>query len=137
MLINPYLNFDGTCEAAFKFYEKCLGGKITAMMRHGDMPGSDQTPAEWGDKIMHAALEVGTVQIMGSDAPPQYFHKPAGFQVQLDITDRKQAEQVFDALAEGGNVRMPFAETFFSKGFGMCTDRFGIPWMINYNADRR
>jgi PhnB protein len=131
MQSNTYLNFNGECEAAFKFYEQCLGGKIVAMMTYADMPMVEQTPPEQRDKIMHIHLTVGDMVLMGSDAPPDYFEKPQGFNVNLQFDDVVEAERIFHALAENGTIKMPFQETFWAKRFGMAIDRFGTPWMIN------
>jgi PhnB protein len=131
MELNPYLNFNGRCEAAFKFYEKCLGGKIIMMMTHGQSPMADQTPADWRDKIMHARMTVGDRVLMGSDAPPEHYQKPQGFSVSLSVTDPADAERKFNALAQNGTVQMPLQQTFWAVRFGVLTDQFGIPWMIN------
>ena len=131
MQLNPYLHFDGKCEEAFRFYEKSLGGKIVAMMSHRGSPMEAQTPPEWLDKIMHARLVVGETVLMGSDAPPQFFQRMQGFSVTLVIDTPAGAERVFNALAEGGEVRMAIQETFWAQRFGMLVDRFGTPWMIN------
>ena len=131
MQLNPYLNFNGQCEAAFQFYERCLGGKIVIMMTHENTPMSDRIPADWRGKIMHAHLQLGENHLMGSDAPPEHFQKPQGFSVSLQMTDPAEAERVFAALAEGGAVRMPIQKTFWALRFGMLTDRFGTPWIIN------
>jgi|SRR5215469_17033687 len=131
MHLNPYLTFDGRCEAAFKFYEGCLGGKIVAMIRHGETPVADQTPAAWRDKIIHARLVVGDQILMGSDAPPDRYEPSKGFSVTLGVDDPAEADRVFHALSDGGNVRMPIQKTFWARRFGMLVDRFGIPWMVN------
>jgi len=131
MELNPYLNFNGNCEAAFKFYEKCLGGKIQMMMTHGQSPMADQTPPDWRGKIMHVRMTVGDRVLMGSDAPPQYYQKPQGFSVSLSVTDPADAERKFNALAQNGTVQMPLQETFWALRFGSLVDQFGIPWMIN------
>ena len=131
MQLNPYLTFNGQCEAAFKFYEQCLGGKIVMMMPHGESPMAEQTADEWRNKILHAQLVIGDIVLMGSDSPPDYFEKPQGFSVNLQFEDVAEAERVFQALAEGGTVRMPLQETFWAKRFGMFVDRFGTPWMVN------
>ena len=131
MQSNIYLFFDGECEAAFKFYEQCLGGKIDAMMTYGDAPMSEEFPSEQGDRIMHANLTVGSMVLMGSDTPPDDFQKPQGFSVQLQFDDLVEAERIFQKLAENGTVKMPFQETFWSTRFGMLVDRFGTPWMID------
>jgi len=132
MQINPYLNFNGDCAEAFKFYEQAVGGKIMFMMTWGEMPGAaDQFPPETHKRIMHATLKVGEQTIMGADAPPDKYQPPKGMNVSIHVKDRAEGERVFNALAENGKVNMPFSETFWSPGFGMCVDRFGIPWMVN------
>ncbi len=131
MQSNIYLFFDGECEAAFKFYEQCLGGKIDEIMTYGDAPMSEEIPSEQRDRIMHANLTVGGMVLMGSDTPPDGFQKPQGFSVNLQFDDRVEAERIFQKLAENGTVKMPFQETFWSTRFGMLVDRFGTPWMIN------
>ena len=129
--VQPYLVFDGQCEAAFKLYEQCLGGKIETMITHGDSPMADQVPAEWQNKILHARLVVGDQVLMGSDCPPEHYEKPQGFSVSLSIDTPTEAERIFHSLAENGAVRMPLQETFWAVRFGMLVDQFGIPWMIN------
>src|SRR5271168_4568324 len=129
--LNPYLSFNGECEAAFKFYEKCLGGKITFMMPYEGSPMADQAPPGWSNKILHATLGVGAQLLQGADCLPEHYKKPQGFSVSLDIKDPAEAERAFHALAENGTVQMPVQETFWALRFGMLVDRFGIPWMIN------
>jgi PhnB protein len=131
MQLNTYLLFSGNCEAAFKFYEKCLGGEIETMLTHEGTPAAEQVPAEWRPKILHARMTVGDQVLMASDAPPGRFQKPQGFSVNIGVTDPAQAERIFHALAEKGTVQMPIAETFWAARFGMLVDQFGIPWMIN------
>lgn len=134
MKLNPYLMFNGQCEAAFKFYEQCLGGKITAMMTYGESPESsmtEQMPPEWLNKIMHVGLTVGNQELMGSDSPPGYHEEAKGFSVTINLNDPVEAERIFHTLAEDGVVRMPFQQTFWAYRFGMLVDRFGTPWMIN------
>src|SRR5258708_29797216 len=97
--VQPYLLFNGQCEAAFKFYEQCLGGKVEAMITHGDSPIADQVPAQWHNKILHARLVVGDEVLMGSDSPPEDYEKPQGFSVSLSIDDPAEAERIFQALA--------------------------------------
>jgi PhnB protein len=130
MQLNTYLTFNGQCAAAFKFYEKCLGGKIGMMMTHGESPMASQVAPEWRDKIIHASLIVGDGALMGSDAPPTMFEKPQGFSVSFTAKNAAEAERVFNALAVKATVRMPLQQTFWSPKFGTLTDQFGIPWMI-------
>ena len=131
MHLNPYLLFNGNCAEAFKFYEQTLGGKIEAIMTFNGSPAAEHAPPEWGDKVLHASMMVDDVRLMGSDAPPPQYAKPQGFSVSISLNDRDKGEQIFNALAEGGTTMMPFAKTFWASGFGMCTDRFGIPWIVN------
>jgi PhnB protein len=131
MQLNPYLSFNGQCEAAFKFYAEALGGQIVATMTYGETPMADQTPAEWRGKIAHTRMAVGGTMLMGSDSPPDRFEPMKGVTIALGIDEPAEAERVFQALAAGGNVTMPIQETFWARRFGMLTDRFGTPWMIN------
>jgi PhnB protein len=133
MQVAPYLFFNGKCEEAITHYAKILGAEVEAMMRAEDAPADAQ--AHMGDgmkgKIMHACLKLGDFRIMASDSPPQYFNKPQGFDVSIQIDDLAKAEKIFAALSEGGSVNMPFGKTFWAKGFGGCVDKFGTPWMVN------
>jgi PhnB protein len=135
MQVSPYLFYNGNCEAAFRFYEKVLGAKVDAMLTHEAAPAEMPTPPEWTKKIMHAKMTIDGETIMGSDALPGHFHKPQGFSISLTVKDPADAERKFKALSEGGTVNMPFTKTFFAKGFGMCVDQFGIPWMVNSPAE--
>ena len=105
------------------------GVEILAAARKSDpdMP----VPPDWKTKLMHARITIDGEVLMASDATPGDYHQPQGFSVALAVEDPADAERRFNALAEGGTVRMPFGKTFFSNGFGMCVDKFGIPWMVN------
>jgi PhnB protein len=129
--VNPYLNFNGDCAAALKFYEKVLGARVTFSMTWGEMPGADQFPAETHNLIMHASVNIGEDVVMCADSPPGRYEKPTGMNVSIHVKDVAEGESLFNSLAESGNVTMPFQKTFWSPGFGMCVDRFGIPWMVN------
>jgi PhnB protein len=131
MQVNPYLYYNGNCEAAFKFYEKTLGARIEVMLTHEGAPAEMQSPPEWKQKIMHGRISIDGDVVMASDAPPGRFQQPRGFSLSLTVEDPSVAERKFKALAKGGSVNMPFGKTFFSRGFGMCLDQFGIPWMVN------
>ncbi len=131
MHLNPYLLFNGNCAEAFKFYEQTLGGKIEAIMTFNGTPAAEHAPPEWGDKVLHASMTVGDQRLMASDAPPGQYAQPQGISVSISLNDRDKGERIFNALAQGGTTTMPFAKTFWASGFGMCTDRFGIPWMVN------
>jgi PhnB protein len=132
MQLNPYLSFNGQCEAAFKFYQQCLGGKIVTMLTYGDSPMAEQVSSEWRNRILHASLTVGDGSwLMGADAPPEHPEETKGFSVSLAIDDPAEAERIFHALAENGTVRLPIQQTFWTVRFGMLVDQFGIPWMVN------
>jgi len=135
MELSTYLHFNGDCEEAFKFYERCTGGKIEAMFRHEGTPAAEQVPAEWLSKILHARMKIGDQALMASDVPPGRYSQPEGFSVSLMLKDAKEGERIFNALAEGGKICMPFQKTFWAAGFGMLTDRFGVPWMVNCEAE--
>ena len=131
MQLSTHLNFNGQCEAAFKLYEKILGGKITFRMTWGEMPGADQFPAETHNLIMHTSLTVDGQVLMGADAPPDRYQQPKGMTVSIQVKDTAEGARIFKALSENGTMTMPFDKTFWSPGFGMCVDQFGIPWMVN------
>ena len=135
MKIEPYLNFNGDCQEAFRFYEKILGGRIEAITTHGESPIAAQVPADWQHLVLHARMTVGDIDLMGSDSPPDQYEPPRGIWVSVNIVDPVEAERVFKALAENGTIVMPFDQTFWAKRFGMLFDRFGIPWMINCPRD--
>jgi PhnB protein len=136
MQVNPYLLFNGDCAEAFVFYEKTLGAKIQGIMKHAGTPAAEHVPAEWHDKVLHATMVVGDSTIMASDAPPGHYDQPKGFSVSLSLNDVAKGEQIYNALAENGTVQMPFGPTFWAAGFGMCVDRFGIPWIVNCEQPR-
>lgn len=130
MHVHPYLTFGGDCAEAIRFYAETLGGRIETMFTHAESPMANQNPA-WRDKIMHARLVVGDTVLMGSDRPPDDREPVSGFSVSLNVDRIADAERVFAALADRGEVRLPLQQTFWAVRFGMLVDRFGIPWMIN------
>ncbi len=138
MKISPYLVFNGNCEDAFSAYAAIFDGTILAMMRYSDLPPTPdgQPPFEVQEadkhKVMHAQLKIGSDVIMASDAAPG--RPPVtikGVSVQVGFDTVEEAKRVFDALAEGGEIQMPFEATFWARGFGTCRDRFGVLWMLN------
>lgn len=133
MRLNPYLMFDGNCEEAFDFYARCFGGNIAMKMRYGEAPTCDEVlTAEQRNRIMHARLEFGGQVLMGSDATPEHPYEPIhGCMLSLNVDSVAEATRLFNALADGGNVMMALDKTFWAERFGMCRDRFGVPWMIN------
>ena len=131
MQLSPYLLFNGDCAEAFRFYEQTLGGRIETISKFAGSPAAEHVPPGWGDKVLHASMVIGDQHLMASDAPPGQYQMPVGISVAIGLNDRAKAEQIFNELAENGTTTMPFQKTFWSPGFGMCTDRFGIPWMVN------
>ncbi len=131
MKINPYLNFNGQCEAAFKFYQTCLGGNIPMMLTYEGSPMSENTTPEMLKKIMHTRLVIGDMTIMGSDSPAGCYEAPKGFHVTLNFDKPEEAERIYNLLSEKGTAHMPIQETFWAKRFAMFVDQFGVPWMIN------
>jgi PhnB protein len=131
MQVSTYLSFTGQCEAAFKFYERCLGGQLGAIFRYAGSPMADDAPAGWGDKVMHGRVTVGGQVLMGADVAPERYEEPKGFSLSLQIQSTADAERIFHELAEGGAVMMPLEKTFWAERFGMVVDRFGVPWMVN------
>ena len=128
MKLNTYVNFAGRCAEAFRYYEQHLGGKIGMMMKHGDSPDQRNTKAEWKDLVLHAQIALGGTTLMGADIPSAEPMRSA--YLSLGVDSDAEAERVFAALADGGQVFMPMQETFFASRFGQCRDRFGINWMI-------
>jgi PhnB protein len=129
--LDAYLFFDGNCADAMRFYEKVLGGKLQ-MMKAKDAPEQGQIPPEKADQILHARLVTGEGVLMASDnmlGPPIGGAK--GFSLSVIYPTPAEAKKVFEALAAGGEVTMPFGKTFWAEGFGMCKDRFGTMWMVN------
>ncbi len=131
MQVSPYLMFNGNCAEAFKFYEETLGAKIQVIMPFKDSPACDSVPAEFADNVLHASMLIGDTMVMASDAPPGQYSQPQGISISLGLKDVAKGEQIFNALSDNGQVQMPYQATFWAAGFGMCVDRFGIPWMIN------
>jgi PhnB protein len=131
MNATAYLNFNGNCETAFKFYEKVLRAKIIMMMTMGESPMCDQMGPGSEKLIMHARMNIGNSMLMGSDSPPDQYLKPQGSQVALGLNDPAEAERIFKELSENATIVMPIQETFWASRFGMLVDQFGIPWMVN------
>lgn len=133
--MQAYLNFDGRCAEAFAFYARCLDGQIVMQMRYGESPVGDQVPPEYRERIMHARLQARGLVLMGSDMPAHMaFEGFKGFVLSVPATDAAEGARLFQALAEGGQPTVPYGATFWSPGFGMLVDRFGVPWMVNTEA---
>lgn len=137
MHIEPYLFFEGRCEEAVEFYRKALGAQVLMLMRYKDSPEPPppgMLPPGSENKVMHASLRIGDTTVMASDGHAQGRPSFQGFSLSISVPDEAQAEKMFTALADGGHVQMPLAQTFWSPRFGMATDRFGVGWMINVPA---
>lgn len=130
MAFHPYLFFSGTCREAFTRYQEIFGGELV-LMQNSDAPPDQGMPGAPPDMIMHAALTFDGNLLMGSDDPTGDGGPKKGISVNCTVPDPGEAKRVFDGLAEGGQVTMPLAETFFAPAFGMCVDRFGVPWMVS------
>ena len=132
MLVQTYLNFDGRCEEALNFYKKALGAEVTALMRMKDAPqgSSEHCPPANPDQVMHSSFRIGETTVMASDCNGT--GKPAfqGFSLSIAARDEAQADRLFAALSDGGQVQMPLGKTFFSSRFGVVADRFGVSWMV-------
>ena len=128
--IQPYLFFEGRCEEALEFYRKALSAEIENVMRFKESPDQKNIPPGSGEKIMHCTFRIGESHLMASDGKSQGPAKFQGFSLSLTAADPADAERLFKALSEGGQVQMPLTETFFSPRFGMVADRFGVSWMI-------
>src|SRR5215469_7480188 len=131
MEIQPYLFFDGRCEEAIAFYRDALGAQELMKMRFKDAPASEdfKTSPDVADKIMHASLQIGNSHLLMSDGQAgEQKLSHSGFSLSVTATDVASGEKHFNALAQGGKVTMPFQKTFWTEGFGMLVDKFGVPW---------
>jgi PhnB protein len=133
LAVEPYLFFEGNCEAALNFYRTALGAEVTMMMRFKDSPEPAMCSGVPGDKVMHASLRIGQNSIMVSDGRCEGKSQFQGFALSLAVPSEAEAERLFRALSDGGQVQMPLAKTFFSPRFGMVADRFGVSWMVIVN----
>lgn len=136
MKTNLHLVFAGKCDEAFGFYEQVFGTKRTMSMRYSEAPPGSPVAPEMADKILHTSMPLGGIMLMGCDSPQHYTQNMGGFQISLDTTDQAEVKSLFAALSEGGSVQMPVAPTFWSPLFGMCTDKFGVAWMIGVSTQQ-
>ena len=133
MYVQPYLFFDGRCEEAVEFYRRVLGAEVTMLMRFKDSPEPPppgMVPSGSENKVMHTSIRIGETTVMASDGRCEGRPSFQGFALSLTVVDEAEADRVFAALADGGQVQMPMATTFFSPRFGMVADRFGVSWMV-------
>ncbi len=132
MKLVTYLSFDGNTREALEFYAQVLGGKVIAMMQYGETPAAEHVSASAHQAIMHGCVEFGEYSLMGTDATPEHpYEGIKGASVVVALHDPSEAERIFSALSEGGEVTMPLMETFWAQRYGMFTDRFGVSWMVN------
>jgi PhnB protein len=131
MQFSTHLNFDGHCREAFQFYAETFGGKIATQVTYADAPAGMPIPEEMRKQIMHARLEIAGQYLMGADAPAGRYAAPKGAMVSVSLSDPVQGKRVFETLSAGGTVTHPFQGTFWARGFGMCIDRYAIPWIVN------
>jgi PhnB protein len=127
MKLDIYLNYRGNCEQAFRFYEQHLGGKITSMMRHGELPDQGNA-SDWKNAILHARIEIGSTVVMGADIPTAEPMRSAYLTLRVDTDE--EAERLYALLSDGGQIFMKMEETFFASRFAMVRDRFGTSWML-------
>lgn len=132
MRLDIYVNYRGTCEEAFRFYQQHLGGRITGIARHGEQPNPN-IPADWGEKVLHARIEIGTGVLMGADIPHAEPMRSA--YVTLSLDQEADAERVYALLADGGEVFMKLEKTFYANRFAMLRDRFGTSWMLLHQPE--
>lgn len=132
MQITPYLNFDGRCAEAFRFYAELLGGRILMMQTYGESPMADEFPDEPRDSVIHATLDLGGQMLMGSDSSGKPYRSPQGFAIAIASPSAAEADRIVAGLADGDNVSLPLQQTYWAERFGMVTERFGTPWMVSY-----
>ena len=130
MKLNAFLNFGGNCEAALRFYEQHLGGKITMMMRRSEQPDQPVTWPGWENTLQYATIELGETQLMASDVPPDRFQPMRSVYLTLTVNTAAEAERIWGLLSDGGQIFMKMEETFFATRFGQLRDKFGTSWMI-------
>lgn len=137
MKLYTYLNYGGNCRQAFDFYEEHLGGKITFITTHGEMPGPSQVPEDWKNAVLHARMEIGGTLVLGADIPPDRFQPMRSAYLTLMLDSVEEAERIYALLAEDGQIFMPMEETFFAHRFAMLRDRFGTSWMLLHERASR
>ncbi|HET9440909.1 MAG TPA: VOC family protein [Longimicrobiales bacterium] len=130
MKLHIYLNYGGNCRQAFEFYAQHLGGNITEITTHGEVGDTSQLPADWGNAVLHARIEIGGNVVMGADIPPDRFQPMRSAYLTLMTEGVEEAERIYALLSDGGQIFMPMEETFFAKRFAMLRDRFGTSWML-------
>ena len=135
MKVQAYIAFGGRCEEAMEFYKRCMGAQVTGLMRWKESPDATfKTPPGYEEKIMNATFRIGETELMADDGMGETNAAFKGMSLAIEVADDAEAHRVFAALGEGANVTMPLMKTFWSSSFGMLTDQFGVPWMVNVAA---
>ena len=130
MQVQSYLFFNGRCEEAIEFYKNTLGAKVEMLMRFKEAPGDHKCSPGTEEKVMHSCLRIGETAVMASDGMAQGKPEFKGFSLTINAKDKAEADRLFGALSDGGQVHQPLIETFFSPRFGMVADKFGVGWMV-------
>ncbi len=136
MSLNPYLTFDGNCREVFQFYRSVFGGDFSMIQTFGEAPPDMKFPDAEKDRILHVSLPIGSSTLMGSDSSAAFGPPPVAgtnFSISVNAETKTRADELMAMLSEGGDVRMPMADTFWGAYFGMCTDQYGISWMISHS----
>ena len=137
MKVQAYVTFGGRCEEALEFYKKSIGAEVTGLLRWKDSPDpAMKAPPGFEEKIMNAAFRIGESELMADDGMGEKHAEFKGMTLAIEVADDAEAKRVFAALGEGGNVQMPLMKTFWTSSFGMLTDKFGVPWMVNVAASK-
>ena len=137
MKVQAYISFGGRCEEALEFYKKSIGAEVIDLMRWKESPEADMKgPPGWEEKVMNASFRIGETELMADDGMGEASAQFKGMTLAIEVADDAEAKRVFTALGEGGHVTMPLAKTFWTSTFGMLTDKFGVPWMVNVAASK-
>ena len=137
MKVQAYVTFDGRCEEALDFYKKSIGAVVTGLMRWKDSQDKDMKgPPGYEEKIMNASFRIGETALMADDGMGEKRAEFKGITLAIEVADDAEAKRVFTALGEGGSITMPLMKTFWTSSFGMLTDKFGVPWMVNVGAPK-
>ena len=137
MKVQAYISFSGRCEEALEFYKKSIGAEVTGLMRWKQSPDAAmKAPPGYEEEVMNAAFRIGETELMADDGMGETKAEFKGMTLAIEVADDAEAKRVFTALGEGGNVTMPLMKTFWASSFGMLTDKFGVPWMVNVAAPK-
>ena len=137
MKVQAYITFGGRCEEALEFYKQSIGAEVTSLMRWKESPDAAmKSPPGYEEKVMNAAFRIGETQLMADDGMGAKQAEFKGISLVIEVADDAEAKRVFSALGDGGNVTMPLMKTFWTSSFGMLTDKFGVPWMVNVEASK-